>query len=200
MTKENDDPYDQTRSHRLRSTWHENHGNFLIGIVVIIFLAGNGILVYRQNRFVPPRFPDGDLIETPPAPQSDSGEASVLADSAIGIRVTGAVSDVGEIQIALYDSEDSLNGAEGAFLVQSVSIVDRQAVLMIPATELPEQIAIVAFHDENLDGQLNRNRLGIALERYGHSGSKREQTGPPRFKDVVISCPAAGETIDLSIR
>jgi uncharacterized protein (DUF2141 family) len=61
-------------------------------------------------------------------------------------------------------------------------------------------MAIAVYHDENNDGQLNRNRLGIPTERYGFSRNARGLTGPPGFEQAVIRRPKAGETIELFIR
>ena len=65
---------------------------------------------------------------------------------------------------------------------------------------LPSKIAVAAYHDENNDGQLNRNRLGIPSERYGFSRNARGMTGPPSFQQCVISRPSVGKTVDLFVR
>ncbi|MBW1781781.1 MAG: DUF2141 domain-containing protein [Deltaproteobacteria bacterium] len=44
--------------------------------------------------------------------------------------------------------------------------------------------AIAVFQDENMDGKLNKNIMGIPKEPYGFSKNKYGMFGPPKFKDV----------------
>ncbi|MGI9474961.1 MAG: DUF2141 domain-containing protein [Rubripirellula sp.] len=180
------------------SRWQENHGNFLMGFVGIVVLLGGAFLIYNQNRFVPPRFPRGEMIDTLPGAMADEG-ISVASGEAV-IRVSGAVNDYGMIKIAVYGSDATFNQPPEAILSETIEIIDGESIMIVTVSELPEKIAVAAFHDENGDEALNRNRFGIPAERYGFSRNARGLTGPPSFNQTVIPRPKAGETIEIFIR
>jgi uncharacterized protein (DUF2141 family) len=200
LTKEISDDHKPPRRSAPQTTWQENHGNLLLGFVAIVFLVGGFILIYRQNKFVPPRFPDADMIEAKLDSETDEQVTVEEIEHAVSINVTGAANSFGSVKIAIYDSESGFNDPAKAIASESVSIVDGEASWMVSAQQLPAVLAIAAYHDENDDDQLNRNRLGIPSERYGFSRNARGLTAPPGFKEAVISRPKAGETIDVSIR
>jgi uncharacterized protein (DUF2141 family) len=180
-----------------QTRWQENHGNLLLIVVAIVFVIGACVLIYRQNRFVAPRFPDSIYIPAPPRPADKL--LSVGSKDAITIRVLGAANESGTVKIAIYESESSFNNPDDALLSESVTILDSEATWTI-SVRPPGKLAIAAYHDENNDNQLNRNRLGVPTERYGYSQNARGVTGPPEFKETVIDRPKPGETINIFIR
>lgn len=178
--------------------WRENRGSQLLGFAFIVFLVGSSILLYRQNRFVPPRFPNGDLIDTidpemlifPSSPP----------DISVGIRVEGAASDVGQMRYAFYDSADTFNTQPDAVLLLSSDIANGEASILVPAEDLPQEFAVAVYHDENLDKSLDRSTFGIPTERYGFSNNARSLTGPPSYDSAKMERPGVGESIEISIR
>jgi uncharacterized protein (DUF2141 family) len=61
-----------------------------------------------------------------------------------------------------------------------------------------KKLAIAAYHDENANGELDRNALGIPSERYGFTNNARGITGPPSFEDAVVEI--GDKPIEISIR
>ena len=56
---------------------------------------------------------------------------------------------------------------------------------MIVLEEIPEgEYAIAVFHDENTNGKLDTNFLGIPKEQYGFSNHAKGQMKPPKFEDA----------------
>jgi uncharacterized protein (DUF2141 family) len=199
---EKEPPYDYPPSDDYapaRSRWQENHGNLLMVFVGLIFLIGSLVLIYRQTRFVPPRFPDSDMIE-PPAIANDPATPPPIPEDVVLIRVIGAGNDVGSIKIAIYENEESFSNPDSAFATSTLALENNEAIWLVPVARLPGKIAIAAYHDENEDGQLTLNRLGIPSERYGFSRNARGLTGPPSFQQIVIDRPEGGETLNLFIR
>jgi uncharacterized protein (DUF2141 family) len=47
--------------------------------------------------------------------------------------------------------------------------------------------AVLAYQDENENGELDRNLIGIPSENYGFSRDARGKFGPPSFEDAVIA-------------
>ena len=178
--------------------WQENHGNLLLGFVGIVMITGGGILFYRQHRFVPPRFPEEKMIAAPAASvesaKDDQNDANIM------VRVTGAISDNGAIKLAVFGSESAYDESKATLAYQSSLIVDGVSEWAIPFEELPRRFAIAAYHDENNDDDLNRNRLGIPTERYGFTRDARGLSGRPSYKQSVIDRPPKGGVLSISIR
>ncbi len=175
------------------NVWQQNHGNLLLAFVGVIILVGGSILAYRQNRFVPVGFPDGNAIQTPLSADGTPGDTAF-------IKVSGAANSKGSIRIAIYGAEKGFNDPAQALLLQSLDIVEGEAVWELGIEKLPETFAVAAYHDENGDEELNRNRLGIPTERYGFSRNARGLTGPPEYADVLLDRPVAKQSIQIFVR
>lgn len=184
----------------IKSRWQENHGNLLMAFVGLILLVGSGLLLYRQHRFVPPRFPEADMIVQPPSEATAAAVEGASPAELMTLRVAGAANDAGSIKIAIYGSEETFNDPDRALATNTLPIKDGVAEWIIPVAALPSEIAIAAYHDENEDEQLTLNRFGIPSERYGFSRNARGLTGPPSFRQAVIARPRGGATLDLFIR
>ena len=50
----------------------------------------------------------------------------------------------------------------------------------------PGTWAVLSFQDENDNGKLDRNVLGIPKERYAFSRDARGRFGPPSFEDAAF--------------
>jgi uncharacterized protein (DUF2141 family) len=58
----------------------------------------------------------------------------------------------------------------------------------------PGTYAVAVFHDENANGKLDKNFLGIPREGYGASNNVRPKMSAPAFKDTAFSVKAGGTT------
>lgn len=176
------------------SVWKENHGNLLLGFGAVILVIGAAILAYRQNRFRPPRFPTAEAITVV--------ETTEVVDPATAVTITiaGAASDNGNMMVAIYEDAGSFNDPDNAALLKSLELSEGTAVLAVPSEMLPARMAVTAYHDENGDGELNRNQFGIPTERYGFSRDARGLTGPPEFDQAVLDRPANGDQINVEVR
>jgi uncharacterized protein (DUF2141 family) len=199
----------------IKSRWQENHGNLLMSFVGLILVVGSGLLLYRQNRFVPPRFPEAEMIVQPPtettaaaldrqspdrqSPDRQSPDRQSPGDFMM-LRVAGAANNLGSIKIAIYGNEETFNDPDRALATNTLPLENGVAEWAIPVSALPSEIAIAAYHDENEDGQLTLNRFGIPSERYGFSRNARGLTGPPSFRQALIARPKGGTSLELFIR
>ena len=175
--------------------WKENHGNLLLAVFIVIVLMGFAIIWYQQTRFVPPSFPEGDLIQT------NEVQQSVLEqNNAIVIRIAGAPNNRGSIKAAIHANSTTFQSENQALFAESLTIQNGEVLWLVPLDILPEQFAVAAYHDENEDQELTLNRFGIPTERYGFTREARGLTGPPRFQDAVISRPEAGGLVFVFLR
>ena len=121
-----------------------------------------------------------------------------FADTALQVNLTGVQHDKGAIRVGLYAAPDTFRKEEQA-----------TAVIQIPATVgtvvarfdplPPGRYAIMAYHDEDGNGALNR-RLGMfPTEGYGLSNNPAV-LGPPTFADSAFDVGDSAEVINIELR
>jgi uncharacterized protein (DUF2141 family) len=62
----------------------------------------------------------------------------------------------------------------------------------------PGRYALAVVHDENMNGKLDTNHLGIPTEGYGFSNDVKGLLGPPSF--AAASFAYDGRNLELTIR
>ena len=60
--------------------------------------------------------------------------------------------------------------------------------------------AISAIHDENTNGEFDRNWLGIPLEGYGFSNNAMGTFGPPDFEHAAIEIGEADHRLSINMQ
>jgi uncharacterized protein (DUF2141 family) len=63
----------------------------------------------------------------------------------------------------------------------------------------PGRYAVTVFHDENSDGHLNFNSIGMPLEGWGASREPKILAGPPAFADTAVDVAEPQSTIDVAM-
>jgi len=182
-----------------RAQWKQNHGNLLLAFVAAIVLIGAAGLAYRQLSSEEPELPEAANLNKEVVASIDEPSNP---ERRIDIRVTGARTLQGSMVIAIYDTADSWGIPARALRVTAIEFADGVARWPLDVADLPDTLAVAAFHDENRDGVLTINLMGVAVERYGYSGGARfaEPHQPPSFDQVAIERPEPGVTLDLFIR
>ena len=61
----------------------------------------------------------------------------------------------------------------------------------------PGTYDLAVIHDENMDGELDTNWLGVPTEGYGFSNDAKASMGAPSFD--AASFPYDGRSLDLTI-
>ena len=129
--------------------------------------------------------------------------------SELRITVEGIRSPHGTILIGLYDSLESFTRAiefsdKEGFLndpnrVAAVALRANAAMKSeVVLTNLdPGQYAIILFHDENGNGKLDTNALGIPTEPYGFSNNVQGFLGPPAFKKAIMQVEADDKAVHI---
>lgn len=168
-------------------------------------MTGQRIDASRENDPVASRTaePKQRAANTMPssAKPSASEQPSFASDGAsITVEATGAGDSRGTAMFAIYDSANGFNQTEKAIRRQRAPIQQGKAFLKLPMNELPARFAVAVYHDQNGNGLLDRNALGIPSERYGFSNNARSLTGPPAYSKAVVERPAAGGQIEIRIR
>src|SRR5215471_15529520 len=99
----------------------------------------------------------------------------------IHVDVVGLRNNNGQIFCALYASAEGFpKDSQKALRRDSSSISEKKASCEFSATQ-PGTYAVSVFHDENSNGKLDTNFLGIPREGVGASNDARGHMGPPKF-------------------
>jgi uncharacterized protein (DUF2141 family) len=121
------------------------------------------------------------------------------AAQAADLELTIAVRNSdGQVLVAVFDSAETFakEGKEVAGV--SAAIAGGTARTVIGGLK-PGRYAVVAFHDENSNGKLDTNLLGIPTEGYGFSRDARGIMAPPRFEAAAFDLPETGATQTLKL-
>jgi uncharacterized protein (DUF2141 family) len=116
----------------------------------------------------------------------------------IHVKTLDIRNNVGAIACALFEAPEGFptEFLRSATNVMVIKIRDTQArcdFLDIP----PGTYALAVVHDENMNGKLDTNWLGIPTEGYGFSNDAKALLGAPSFD--AASFPYDGRTLDLTI-
>jgi len=100
------------------------------------------------------------------------------------VTISSLRSNDGTVYVSLYNSEAGYpTDPNKAFRKAIVKIINRKAVAVFDS--IPEGVyAVGCFHDEDGNGKLNTNFLGIPSEGVGASNDATGFMGPPKFKDA----------------
>jgi uncharacterized protein (DUF2141 family) len=97
------------------------------------------------------------------------------------VTVSGLKNDTGIVKVGLYNSD-------GTFLkttYKSLTSEIKNNQVVVTFDNLPTgEYAISTYHDENNNGKLDRNAMGIPSEAYAASNNAKGFMGPPSYKDA----------------
>jgi uncharacterized protein (DUF2141 family) len=114
------------------------------------------------------------------------------------IVITGLQSDEGEVRLALCDSREEFESNGNYYLHLKLKI--KEGIAEHTISDLPYgEYAIKLYHDENSDGELNSNFLGIPTEDYGFSNNVTSTFGPVDYADTKFLFEQPKMTMTISI-
>jgi uncharacterized protein (DUF2141 family) len=129
----------------------------------------------------------------------------------LSVTIENVHSDAGEILIGIYDGEDAFKSAidssatVSALLPQKWRIVGaslraKAGSQSIIFTQLPPgRYAVIAFHDENDNGLLDANAIGVPIEGFGFSNDAHGFLSAPSFDAAAIEVGSIDRTISISL-
>lgn len=125
--------------------------------------------------------------------------AALAEGQPITVRLDGIGHDEGTVRIALFSDPKTFRKADMAFA--SGEVPAKTGTVTMVFDEVPAgQYAIMVYHDENGNGELDRRFGMIPTEGYGLSNNPKIM-GPPKFEDsqFEVSGDQPSE-IDIEIR
>lgn len=105
------------------------------------------------------------------------------AAATIDVHVANTAGGKGNVNVAVCDRERFLKQC-----AYTGSVPARDGATGVKIEGVPAGTwAVLAYQDENANGQLDRNLIGIPSENYGFSRDARGRFGPPSFDDAAIT-------------
>lgn len=115
----------------------------------------------------------------------------------IHVEISGLRNDKGQMLCALFSSAEAFpKKPEKAVARLTSKIEERQAACDFTGVA-PGTYAVSVVHDENSNGKLDRNFIGMPREGVGASNDAKGHMGPPKFS--AASFAYQGGWLDLKI-
>src|SRR5579864_8327859 len=119
---------------------------------------------------------------------------------ALRVSVSGMRSAKGNVTITIYP-DDAAHFLDGKYKVARQQVPTTlpitTACFVLPA---PGNYAVALFHDENANGHLDTNALGIPTEGYGFSNNPTLYFGPPDLGRVRFTFHPGDNGVDVRMK
>jgi uncharacterized protein (DUF2141 family) len=127
-------------------------------------------------------------------------ENAAVREGEIEVTITGFESDAGLAKLALFDSAAGFpSKAENGVRRMETGISNRVAKFVLKNVPYGHY-AISVYHDENANGKLDRNFLGIPSEGFGASNDATGLFGPPKFEEAMFELASKKKTLTIKIQ
>jgi len=135
------------------------------------------------------------LLGASPPVMARSGTATLT------ILVTGVRNNKGRISLALFQGETGVPGdGSKAIRLQQAEIEAQTRSAQFVLKGVPYGLyAISVFHDENMNGRVDKNFVGAPKEGYGASNNPKKRMGPPPFDEAKFSLNQPAQSIEIRL-
>jgi uncharacterized protein (DUF2141 family) len=128
-----------------------------------------------------------------------TADAQATVDT-ISAHVTGLRDDTGQVGCLLFASANGFARDPKRAVARRLVPISGKAALCVFEPVRPGTYAVIAMHDENSNGKLDMNVLGMPTEGFGTTGAGRGRFGPPKFEDAAFQYPGGAMTVSITIR
>jgi uncharacterized protein (DUF2141 family) len=116
----------------------------------------------------------------------------------IHVKILNIRNSTGAVACALFESSVGFPAEFLHFATNIMVIRIRDSQARCDFEDIaPGKYALAAVHDENFNGKLDTNWLGVPTEGYGFSNDATAALGPPSFPAASFSYN--GENLDLTV-
>jgi uncharacterized protein (DUF2141 family) len=113
------------------------------------------------------------------------------------VDIKGVTSEKGNIMLAIYSKDDKWMGKP----LKGTMTAVKGATASVSFGDLPEgEYAITLFVDENSNGKLDMNAIGIPTEPFAFSNDANGSFGPPSFEKAKFSVGKDAKTVAITIK
>lgn len=132
---------------------------------------------------------------------SPSLDAQTRDTTTLTVRVTGARNAKGKIGVTLFQEAQGFpDDASKAMRQQSAEIDPKTMSADVTFKDLPQgTFAIAVLHDENGNGKMDKNFVGIPKEGYGASNNPKKKRRAPTFDEAKFSLNSSKQSIEITL-
>jgi uncharacterized protein (DUF2141 family) len=121
------------------------------------------------------------------------------ASGSLAVSIGGLRNAKGQVCLSVFNSSRGFPGNGGNALQSKCVNANKDGSVTVSFSGLKSgSYAVAVLHDENADGQANRNRLGIPTEGFGFSRNPALRAGPPKYSEAAFL--AAGSKTAIQIQ
>ncbi|MGL4385686.1 MAG: DUF2141 domain-containing protein, partial [Flavobacterium sp.] len=108
------------------------------------------------------------------------------------VTITGIQNNSGKLMAEVYNSKGKF--LKSAYKTTSTSIKANTATVIF--SDLPKsEYTVMVYHDENNNGKLDKNFIGMPKEAVACSNNAKGFMGPPKYEDAKFSLVADSKII-----
>lgn len=128
-----------------------------------------------------------------------SGLLSPTAQAAeLELEVQGLASGTGQVLVAVFGAEGWLRKPIAAGRQEAAA--QQGGALRIQIKDVPEgMVGVTVIHDQNGNGRLDMNAMGMPMEPTAFSNNAVGQFGPPRFEQAGFELKSPGARITIKL-
>jgi uncharacterized protein (DUF2141 family) len=117
------------------------------------------------------------------------------------VRVMGARNTKGKIGVTLFRNAQGFpDDTSKAIRRESVEIDPNTMSAQVTFKDLPQgTFAVSVLHDENGNGKMDKNFVGMPKEGYGASNNPKKKKRPPTFDEAKFSLNSEEQTIEITL-
>jgi len=105
-------------------------------------------------------------------------------NTSLTITITGIKNNTGKLTAEVYNSKGKF--LKSAFKTTSSTIKSNTATVTF--SDLPKsEYTVMVYHDENNNGKLDKNFIGMPKEAVACSNNAKGFMGPPKYEDAKFS-------------
>lgn len=116
------------------------------------------------------------------------------------VNITGFEERTGEARLAVFGPGDSFPMEIDEALYKGVMTVDADTLVFTIDSLAPGTYAIYAYHDKDMDGELDMHWYGPPSEKVGVSNNATGFAGPPGFDDASFLLGDEPLVLDIRLR
>ncbi len=122
------------------------------------------------------------------------------APSSIEVKVHGVRSDHGRVTFVLYSDDPDEFLVRGKKLMKERFPARTGTVEFCLPVSVPGTYAAAVYHDEDGNGKLAKNWLGMPKEGFGVSNSPKMFLGPPDHEEAAFQVQGAHAPVDIKLK
>ena len=124
-------------------------------------------------------------------------QASPKQENLIHVEIAGMRNDKGRVLCSLFSSAADFPKKTDKAVAHAASDISHGQAVCEFSGVAPGTYAVSAFHDENSNGNLDTNFMGIPREGVGASNNAKGHLGPPKFEAAAFQF--SGGRLNLKI-